>query len=405
MANEISHRHSATGENLYFTIRNTAHLMWNTAGTPNFESLSVEHWGDYDVALSEPEASAYFYLGTFPAIVGNMVAGWYWVDIFKRIGGSPATSDTLVASYFGYWNGTTFQWWDTNVRQLLNQTAQQPLTAQQTRDAMRLGPSGTFQKGGIPETDGTDGVTIKGWSGNIVSLLGVESSVTLVAAGIGVDDWEEGDPTVVSKVDAIEQSLRFRFGVKIGGTLTPSSVTGNYPCTDYNDSEPVCSTGTYAFWYKADSGFWYLTAAGDIGGNPDNGWYGADPQNMTPMGSLGGQVCAGTPSVQGLAPQLSGVAKESSVASLPSASANAAAVAASTPAAGFFTNSLAGIGLTEEQAEQLSLLAATLCGTAGKVVLDLSAKTFTVYDADNAQILYRQSFETTSTTQTFLAQT
>jgi hypothetical protein len=84
---------------------------------------------------------------------------------------------------------------------------------------------------------------------------------------------------------------------------------------------------------------------------------------------------------------------------------SAVAVAASTPAAGFFTNSLAGIGLTEEQAEQLSLLAATLCGTAGKVVLDLSAKTFTVYDADNAQILYRQSFETTSTTQTFLAQT
>ncbi|MCC6798315.1 MAG: hypothetical protein IT366_24595 [Candidatus Hydrogenedentes bacterium] len=111
MANEISHRHSATGETLYFTIRNTARQMWNTAGTPNFETLTVANWGDYDVALSESPASSYFFAGTFPAISGNMIAGWYWVDVFKRAGGSPAISDALQASYFGYWDGTTFKWW------------------------------------------------------------------------------------------------------------------------------------------------------------------------------------------------------------------------------------------------------------------------------------------------------
>jgi len=111
MANEVSHRHSAKGETLYFTIRNVSRQMWNTAGTPNFETLTVANWGDYDVALSESPASSYFYVGTFPAISGNMVAGWYWVDVFKRAGGSPAISDVIQASYFGYWDGTTYKWW------------------------------------------------------------------------------------------------------------------------------------------------------------------------------------------------------------------------------------------------------------------------------------------------------
>lgn len=111
MANEVSHRHTATGETLYFTIRNVSRQMWNTAGIPNFETLTVANWGDYDVALTESPASSYFFVGTFPAITGNMVAGWYWVDIFKQAGGSPAISDVLQASYFGYWDGTTFKWW------------------------------------------------------------------------------------------------------------------------------------------------------------------------------------------------------------------------------------------------------------------------------------------------------
>lgn len=111
MASEVSHRHSATGDTLYFTIRNTSSLMWNTAGTPNFETLTVANWTDYDVAMTESPASSYFYVGTFPAISGNMVAGWYWVDVFNQAGASPAIGDSLLASYFGYWDGTIYKWW------------------------------------------------------------------------------------------------------------------------------------------------------------------------------------------------------------------------------------------------------------------------------------------------------
>lgn len=118
MANEVYLRHTATGVNLYFTIRNVSRQMWNTAGTPNFETLAVANWGDYDVVLTESPASSYFYHGTFPAISGNMVAGWYFVEVFLRAGGSPAISDSLIASYFGYWDGTTFKFWSDDVIQI-----------------------------------------------------------------------------------------------------------------------------------------------------------------------------------------------------------------------------------------------------------------------------------------------
>jgi len=111
MANEVSYRHTATGETLYFTIRNTARQMWNTAGTPAFETLTVANWTDYDIAMSESPASSYLYAGDFPAVSGNMVAGLYWVDIYKRAGGSPAISDVLQGSFFGYWDGTAYKFW------------------------------------------------------------------------------------------------------------------------------------------------------------------------------------------------------------------------------------------------------------------------------------------------------
>jgi len=111
MADEVSHRHSATGSNLYFTIRNTSRQMCNGS---DWETLTVGNWGDYDIAMAESPASSYFYEGDFPAIAGNMTAGWYWVDIFD--GASPAISDDLLASYFGYWDGTTFAWWSQNTQ-------------------------------------------------------------------------------------------------------------------------------------------------------------------------------------------------------------------------------------------------------------------------------------------------
>lgn len=118
MANEIYLRHTSTGATLYATIRSTANEMWNTAGTPDFETLTVANWTSYGVALSESPASSYFYVGTFPAVSGNMVVGWYWIEIFSQSGGSPAINDTLVASYFGYWDGTTYKFWGDDVIQV-----------------------------------------------------------------------------------------------------------------------------------------------------------------------------------------------------------------------------------------------------------------------------------------------
>ena len=129
MASEISHRHTATGDTLYFTIRNVSRQMWNTSGTPAFESLTVANWGDYDIALSESPASSYFHVGTMPAVT----EGWYWVDLFKQVAGSPAISDTMVASYFGYWDGTTFKWWaDDAVTANVTQVDGQPVELETT---------------------------------------------------------------------------------------------------------------------------------------------------------------------------------------------------------------------------------------------------------------------------------
>ena len=110
MANELSHRHTATGSTLYVTIRDTSRQMYNGVG---WESCTAANWTDYDVALTEGGATNnYLYSGDFPAVS----AGWYWVDVFEQAGGSPVISDDLLASYFGYWDGTTFAWWSQNTQ-------------------------------------------------------------------------------------------------------------------------------------------------------------------------------------------------------------------------------------------------------------------------------------------------
>lgn len=106
MASEISWRHTATGDTLYVTIRNAARLYWYTV-TPALEALTVAHWSSYDISLSESPASSYFYVGDWPSSL--VTPNWYYVDIFKQIGGGQAIGDTLVATIFGWWDGTTFK--------------------------------------------------------------------------------------------------------------------------------------------------------------------------------------------------------------------------------------------------------------------------------------------------------
>lgn len=148
MANEIQWRHTATGETLYATIRSKTGTQWNTAGTPAFEAVTAANWTDYDIALTEGIGN-YFYVGTFPAISGNMVAGWYWVDIFKRAGGSPAITDTLQGTIVGYWDGTTLGPWDSIARspadtETLDTLAADIAAVQSTVDGIGGGTSGSL---------------------------------------------------------------------------------------------------------------------------------------------------------------------------------------------------------------------------------------------------------------------
>jgi len=122
MANEIHWRHTNTNYLIYCTIRNTSHQYWNTLGTA-FEALAVTDWSEYSIYLDETPASSYLYIGDFPATIPN---GWYWVDIFEQeevTGESPGTSDisdTLIGTIVGYWNGTSFQPWDSNIALINN---------------------------------------------------------------------------------------------------------------------------------------------------------------------------------------------------------------------------------------------------------------------------------------------
>ena len=113
MSKEINLRYPVTGlasGTLYFTIRANPDQMWNTSGTPNFETITVANWASYAITMAEDVSGCYLYVGTFPAISGNMVAGWYWVEIYLEASpGTAAISDTLVCQLYGYWTGTVFQ--------------------------------------------------------------------------------------------------------------------------------------------------------------------------------------------------------------------------------------------------------------------------------------------------------
>ena len=126
MANEVNYRHNATGKTLYFTIRQpTTNNYWDTyASTLNFQTLTVANWysassDNYAISMSESPSGSYWYSGTFPAVSGYMVAGFYYVDVFQQAGSNPAISDTLVATLYGHWNGTVFDMASSNLKGIL----------------------------------------------------------------------------------------------------------------------------------------------------------------------------------------------------------------------------------------------------------------------------------------------
>ena len=104
--NEIQYQHDQTGETLYCVVENLAGELWNTNGTPAFETRTVANWTTnhyYDIALPETPASSYRYEGDMPAVG----AGWFWLRFFVKGGGTSAISDFCLTSILYYWDETT----------------------------------------------------------------------------------------------------------------------------------------------------------------------------------------------------------------------------------------------------------------------------------------------------------
>ncbi len=108
MANEI-HFSYTTGLTLYAVRRDITGKVAVSAGS------SWEAWGasshdadDYDVTMTENGTGSSHYVGSFDASSNITDAGYYFVDIYKQVGGSPATGDPLVGIGIPIiWNGTS----------------------------------------------------------------------------------------------------------------------------------------------------------------------------------------------------------------------------------------------------------------------------------------------------------
>ncbi len=98
MAGEIHFDYGITGVTLYALILNGAGNIWNGSA---FESPLAANWATYKVALTEQSTTG-IYKGTFPVVA----AGAHSLSIRLQSGGSPATTDRLIANGYIEWDGT-----------------------------------------------------------------------------------------------------------------------------------------------------------------------------------------------------------------------------------------------------------------------------------------------------------
>jgi hypothetical protein len=102
MSNEINLFLQQSGWTVYVVIQNKSGQFWNTS-SEEFESFNASNWADYDVSLTE-QGSSGIYLGDFPTAV--TAAGTYPYYAYRRVGGTPAQSDTRVGNGSEDWTGT-----------------------------------------------------------------------------------------------------------------------------------------------------------------------------------------------------------------------------------------------------------------------------------------------------------
>ena len=86
---------------LYARVFDSTGKVWNTSGTPAFETWANGNVTDYDIALTDKTSGQY--IGDFP----STTAGRYKVNIYLRAGASPAITDTVLGTGEMLWDGTS----------------------------------------------------------------------------------------------------------------------------------------------------------------------------------------------------------------------------------------------------------------------------------------------------------
>lgn len=99
MANELQIVHPTSGNTLYVIVRRKSDgKVWNGSA---FETWADGSIGNYDVALTSQGGD--LWTGDFPSSIS---AGRYIVMYYLRAGGSPATTDKILASREQQWDGS-----------------------------------------------------------------------------------------------------------------------------------------------------------------------------------------------------------------------------------------------------------------------------------------------------------
>jgi hypothetical protein len=98
MAKEIQLANDA-GITAYALVRNQIGQVWNGSTFVNYVTANLN---TYAIVMTEQGTASGYYTADFPPVLAEL----YSIVAFKRIGGTPAEGDPLIASGTFYWDGT-----------------------------------------------------------------------------------------------------------------------------------------------------------------------------------------------------------------------------------------------------------------------------------------------------------
>lgn len=101
MSNELQFPYVSSGVTIDVFIRNYAAQIWHT-GSNSFVAYDVSSRPSCKIPLSEQGSSKY-YVGDFPTAI---TGGFYYMEVFQRLGATPAESDVRVGQGLIHWDST-----------------------------------------------------------------------------------------------------------------------------------------------------------------------------------------------------------------------------------------------------------------------------------------------------------